>query len=119
MVAPAEPVMAVNEPAPYARLYFGLDKDNNPKDADDASLDAVISYLKNNNNATAFVSGYHDPSGNYTYNQGLANRRAETVSSMMKAAGISSDRIILAKPVETTGTGKPAEARRVEVTIGF
>ena len=117
-VAPAEPVMAVNDPAPYARLYFGLDRDNNPKDSD-ASLDAVISYLKNNSNATAFVSGYHDPSGNYTYNQGLANRRAETVASMMKAAGISADRVIIAKPVETTGTGKPAKARRVEVTIGF
>ncbi len=117
-VAPAESEKVVLEPAPTARLYFGLDKDNNPKDSD-VSLEAVISYLKNNEGATAFISGFHDPSGNYVYNQGLANRRAETVSSMLKAAGIPADQIVIAQPVETTGSGEPSEARRVEVTIGF
>jgi hypothetical protein len=38
---------------------------------------------------------------------------------MMKAAGIPADRIVLAKPTETTGSGSDDEARRVEVTIGF
>jgi hypothetical protein len=31
--------------------------------------------------------------------------------------GIGSDRVILQKPVETTGSGKPADARRVEVSV--
>ncbi len=117
------PVLVVEEPepaapAPIAVLYFGFDKDKNPTDKD-TSLAAVIAYLKDNSKATAFISGYHDPRGRLDYNQDLAYRRAETVSSMMKAAGISADQIVLAKPVETTGTGEPAEARRVEVTIGF
>jgi|GEM_PF-2292203 len=116
--APAEPEKVVHKPAPTARLYFGLDKDNNPEDSD-ASLEAVISYLKNNEGATAFISGFHDPSGNDAYNQDLAYRRAETVASMMKAAGIPADRIVLTKPTETTGSGTHEEARRVEVTIGF
>ena len=114
-----EPVAApVREPAPDARLYFGLNKDNNPTGTD-TSLAAVISYLQSNSDTTAFISGFHDPSGNYAYNQGLANRRAETVSSMLKAAGIPADQIVIAQPVETTGSGEPSEARRVEVTIGF
>lgn len=101
---------------PSARLYFGLDQDNSPADHENM-LELVVAYLKNNSKAIVFVSGFHDPSGNYAYNQDLSYRRAEGVSSMLKAAGIPADRIILKNPVETTGTGSPKEARRVEVTI--
>lgn len=117
-VAPAEPATAISQPVPNARLYFGFDKDIDPTDKD-GSLAAVVSYLKNNSKAIAFVSGFHDPTGRKGHNEELASRRAETVVSMMKAAGIPADRIIQDKPVETTGTGTLGEARRVEVTIGI
>ena len=44
-------------------------------------------------------------------------QRAESVSQLLQKAGISVDRIALEKPVETTGSGSEAEARRVEVSV--
>jgi len=76
-----------------------------------------LSYMKDNNSAIATIYGFHDPSGDRNYNRGLANRRAETVSLVMMAAGIQSTRLRIKKPVETTGTGEPAEARRVEIDV--
>ncbi len=99
-----------------AKLYFGYDKANNPKD-NDGSFSKIITYLKNNNSAKASIYGFHDPSGDHNYNRGLANRRAESVALIMMATGIQSHRLIVKHPVETTGTGKPSEARRVEVNI--
>jgi outer membrane protein OmpA-like peptidoglycan-associated protein len=107
---------AVVSSVPKAKVYFGYDKANNPKDHD-GSFAKVLSYMKNNDNATAMIYGFHDPSGDRNYNRGLANRRAETVSLVMMAAGIQSTRLIIKKPVETTGTGDPSEARRVEIDI--
>ncbi|MFK8067668.1 MAG: immunoglobulin-like domain-containing protein [Gammaproteobacteria bacterium] len=115
VVAKSEPISTF---VPAARLYFGVDKASNPDDSNN-SLDSVVAYLKKNEKAIAFVSGFHDPSGNALYNKDLANRRAKTAVKMLKAAGISNDRIFAEKPVETTGTGEPAEARRVEINIGY
>lgn len=103
---------------PQARLYFGFDKDSDPVDEND-SLTGVVSYMQNNPEAIVYVSGFHDRSGNYYYNQDLANRRAKAVLSMLKEMGVIADRIVVKKPVETLGTGAPREARRVEVTVGM
>ncbi len=112
------PETLVTEPGilPEARLYFDLDSDELPADIN-LTLSAVISYLRLNSNATAVVSGYHDPSGNYAYNQDLAKRRAQRVSKLLQEIGVSTDRIVFVKPVETTGSNVPEEARRVDVSI--
>ena len=102
--------------APKAKVYFNYDKANNPKD-NDGSFAKVLSYMKDNPEATATIYGFHDPSGDLNYNRGLANRRAETVSFVMMAAGIQSTRLKIKKPVETTGSGEPSEARRVEIDV--
>ncbi len=107
---------STKEVMPSTKLYFGLDKDDNPRDTD-KSLATVIEYLKTNSKSRASISGFHDPSGHHAYNKDLANRRAKTVMMMLNTAGISAERIVIQKPVETTGTGSPKEARRVEVSI--
>jgi len=112
-----DPVAVVVTPSvTNVKLFFGYDKANNPKD-NDGSFSEVITYLKNNTSAKASIYGFHDPSGDKNYNRGLANRRAETVALIMMASGIQSHRLTIKKPVETTGTGMPSEARRVEVNI--
>ncbi len=117
--APVEPA-PMAEPAaveiPLANLYFEVDKFDVPV-AREGSLDAVIEYLKTNPTAVASVSGYHDPTGDKAYNEDLAKRRAQAVKDVMVAAGVPESQIDMVKPVESTGSGDLAEARRVEVAI--
>jgi K(+)-stimulated pyrophosphate-energized sodium pump len=116
----AAPVAAVAMQAvtsvPAAKVYFALDKTDVPADTD-KTLSEVVAYLKANSAAKASVSGFHDPSGSKQHNEDLAKNRAIGVQAALDKLGVGSDRVILQKPVETTGSGKPADARRVEVSI--
>jgi outer membrane protein OmpA-like peptidoglycan-associated protein len=110
----------VVEPAPaeipLANFYFDVDKFELPV-AREGSLEAVIAYLLANPTAVAAVSGYHDPTGDKAHNEELAKQRAQSVKDAMIAAGVPESQIDMVKPVETTGAGDMAEARRVEVSI--
>jgi K(+)-stimulated pyrophosphate-energized sodium pump len=117
VVAPvAAPTMQAVTSVPAAKVYFALDKTDVPVDTD-KTLGDVVAYLKANSTAKASVSGFHDPSGGKQHNEDLAKNRAIGVQAALDKLGIGSDRVILQKPVETTGSGKPADARRVEVSI--
>ena len=107
---------AVSSAVPVAKVYFGSDKANLPKGGA-RSLAGIVKYLKSHPAAKASVSGFHDPSGNLTNNQKLAVRRAQVVTNTLEKMGISKDRIVMQKPAQTTGSGKSAEARRVEVAV--
>jgi K(+)-stimulated pyrophosphate-energized sodium pump len=65
----------------------------------------------------AVVSGYTDASGDPAMNEELAKQRAFAVRDALKAAGVAEDRIELKKPEQSTGSGDPAQARRVEVVL--
>lgn len=101
---------------PIAKLYFDRGSSQFPAD-NKLSLSDIISYLHQNVSAKAVLSGFHDSSGNLVNNQKLSLARARTVSRLLQDAGISSARIVIAKPAQTEGTGSPEEARRVEVKI--
>ena len=98
------------------KIYFGSEKASLPQSGA-RSLAGVAKYLKANPGAKASVSGFHDPSGNLANNQKLAQRRAHAVALALLKLGVNKDRIVLQKPAQTTGTGKPQEARRVEVSV--
>jgi outer membrane protein OmpA-like peptidoglycan-associated protein len=115
MPAPAVEAAPAEE-IPLANYYFEVDQFALPV-AREGSLEAVIAYLKANPTAVASVSGYHDPTGDKAYNEDLAKRRAQAVKDAMMAAGIPESQVDMVKPVETTGSGDMAEARRVEVAI--
>jgi len=66
---------------------------------------------------TAVVSGYTDASGDPAMNEELAKQRAFAVRDALKAAGVAEERIELKKPEQMTGSGDPAQARRVEVVL--
>ncbi len=114
VVEAAKPVV-MNRPE-IAKLYFGLGSSKFPQDTT-LSLATIIAYLHKNNEAKAIITGFHDASGNVSWNKRLSNKRAATVSRLLQKAGIGINRIIIVKPAETTGSGIPKEARRVEVNI--
>ncbi|MBM4260954.1 MAG: OmpA family protein [Deltaproteobacteria bacterium] len=116
--APAPtPAPAVAEPIPDARVYFAFDKFNVSGDVNN-TFAKVVAYLKGHAGAKAHLVGFHDPAGaDSEYNRQLALNRSQNVRASLEAAGIARDRIVIDKPQQTTGTGTPNEARRVEVTI--
>lgn len=101
---------------PSAKLYFDSGYHRLPADGA-ALLDDTVTFLKNNPDKTAIISGYHDTTGNLASNQALAKKRAQSVYDALVAAGISADKIEMRKPASADGGGSLDEARRVEVSI--
>lgn len=101
---------------PNTIVYFEVGKADLPADADKEMAD-VVTALKANAAAKVQLSGFHDPSGNLAQNEELALNRARAVRAALEAAGIARDRVVMAKPAVTTGSGDAREARRVEVTM--
>ena len=66
------------------------------------------------------ITGYTDKTGDVEHNLELAKNRAKAVQDALVAEGVAVETITLKPPmfytiVGTTGTGSPAEARRVEI----
>ncbi len=101
---------------PVAKLYFENNSAEFPADIE-LSLAAVIAHLRRNSESAAVISGFHSASGSLEHNRELSKQRAVSVSQLLQEAGIDAERIVLEEPVETTGSGSEAEARRVEVSI--
>jgi outer membrane protein OmpA-like peptidoglycan-associated protein len=118
-VAPAPapaPVEAAPVETPKAELFFEVGQTAMPANTG-AALAPIVSYLAANPMAMAAVSGYHDPTGDAAANEELAKNRAIAVRDALMNAGVAEGRIVMDKPVVTTGDGSLEAARRVEVTI--
>ena len=112
--APAA-IAATADDAHLAKLYFDVGA-TSPTGAD-ATLAKVLATLQADPASKARISGYHDASGDAAANEEIAKGRAQTVQQLLIANGIGEDRIVLEKPVLSTGDGSPDEARRVEVLV--
>lgn len=98
------------------QVYFELGKAEPPPDVL-VLLRPAIRTAMAMEGSKLVLSGYHDASGDAAANAELAKRRAMTVREVLIAAGISEQRIELAKPVVAVGSADPNEARRVDVTL--
>jgi K(+)-stimulated pyrophosphate-energized sodium pump len=117
--APSEPTAApavVAGPPDTVKLFFDVGSAEVPVNVRE-QLAAVIGYLKVNPSAMAVISGFHDATGNRASNEQLAHNRARAVRALLGSEGIEKERVDMAKPQETTGSGTDAEARRVEVSV--
>ncbi len=99
-----------------AKLYFDVGSSTPPANAS-ADLAGVLAALKDDANAKARISGFHDETGSAATNAELAKKRAQAVQQWLESQGIAAERIVLDKPAVTEGGGKPEEARRVEVSV--
>jgi K(+)-stimulated pyrophosphate-energized sodium pump len=113
---------AVSAPAPavvmvvgIVKLYFDSGKADLPGDAV-AKLAPLAAKAKGEGSKVR-VSGYHDATGSVEQNEELAKKRAFAVREQLKSAGVAEDRIEMAKPELTQGSGDNMEARRVEIVI--
>jgi membrane fusion protein (multidrug efflux system) len=64
------------------------------------------------------VTGFADRRGDHAANVELAKRRAAAVRDALVAEGIAADRVRQKPPLDVTGSGSDAEARRVEISAG-
>lgn len=110
-----EPSSSIIE-APTAKLYFNVGSSESPLDKSQ-NLPDVVSYANNNESAEIIVSGFHDSTGDLVKNQALSISRAKSVAKLLQDEGIAVNRIKIANPAQTEGSGSPAEARRVEVRL--
>ncbi len=99
-----------------AVVFFDVDSSDIPTGTA-GKLMPIISYLKANPGSKASVTGYHDASGDAMRNEELAKARAAAVQQALQAGGIDGSRINMAKPMMSTGSGTPEDARRVEVSV--
>ena len=103
-------------------VQFDFDK-SDIRDVDVPVLEAAADYLKANENINVVVEGHTDSVGSDQYNQGLSERRADSVKSWLVDNGISASRMSTvgygeAKPVATNDT-KDGRAlnRRVQFLV--
>ncbi len=86
-------------------------------------LDSVVLVLKEFDKTLIVVAGHTDSSGSNAFNQSLSERRAQSVSSNLKTAGIITERIEVigfgeTQPVASNKTPAGKELnRRVEITL--
>lgn len=101
---------------PEARIYFRIDRKDVPPDVD-KTLNEVVKYMQKNASSKVQLTGFHDASGSKEHNIELAMSRSGAVKTSLVGMGVTPERIEILKPSETTGTGQPSEARRVEVRV--
>ena len=86
--------------------------------AEDAAIIAsVVEAFNTAEGRNILLAGYHDPTGDATFNRNLAKKRALGVRDALIAKGVPAERIIMRKPEQTAGSGTHAEARRVELLL--
>ncbi len=98
------------------RLYFAVSSYELPDNAGTV-LNSVIENLNATADSVAVISGFHDASGDLTFNQRLAKNRAMAVRDQLVALGANPEKLVLEKPFSSTGSGSAEEARRVEVRL--
>lgn len=99
-----------------AVVHFASASAQLPSDAG-AEIAGVIDALQASPSRRVLLAGFHDPTGNASFNADLARKRAFAVRDALVARGVPAERIILRKPEQTTGSGTNAEARRVELRL--
>jgi outer membrane protein OmpA-like peptidoglycan-associated protein len=105
---------AVN--AERVHVYFDVGSAIPPTDTIE-QLNPIVSRARSSSDLKLAVSGFHDKSGNPAANADLARKRAQAVRSVLIAAGIPDQRVVLSEPAEAVGSADDREARRVEVGV--
>lgn len=123
LLAPIPDLPSVPEPDPVVppRGNFEFDRsDISPRFAKD--LDALAAVLLNND-ISIVINGHTDWIGTENYNDGLSDRRAQSVSRYLQSRGVEASRLIIqgfgeTQPIveNTTSSGR-AMNRRVEIEI--
>jgi peptidoglycan-associated lipoprotein len=101
----------VDRPTVVENIFYDYDKATLRPESKEA-LDAIVKVLNDNPNITIEMGAHTDRKGTVKYNEGLGERRAQSVVDYLIAAGIAADRLTArgyGKSVPKTVTGKMAD----------
>jgi OOP family OmpA-OmpF porin len=105
-----------------ADVLFDFDKAE-LKPAAETQLNHLLTVVNSRPNAKVAIEGHTDVRGDDAYNQGLSQRRAESVRAWLAAKGVAAGRLVASgagesRPVRTGDTEADHQAnRRVEIRI--
>ncbi|MCI9844247.1 OmpA family protein [Flavobacterium pectinovorum] len=103
----------------YVAAYFDFNK-STPTDSSTDGINFVLNYLRNNPSATVEVTGYADEIGNTSYNEKLANERANNVKNILTKAKISSERVtVTSGGIDASVDKDSALARKLARRVTF
>ncbi|MBC8057173.1 MAG: OmpA family protein [Rhizobiales bacterium] len=102
--------------APEGRVYFAIGSDALPAESS-AVLVKVADAARMESGKVVLISGFHDASGDAAANAELAKKRALAVRHALEANGVAPDRLVMDKPLLTSGGADAREARRVEMRL--
>jgi outer membrane protein OmpA-like peptidoglycan-associated protein len=101
---------------PEGRVFFAVGSDALPPEASEA-LVKVADAARAASGKVVLISGFHDASGDAATNAELAKKRALAVRHALEANGVAPDRLVMDKPMLTSGGADAREARRVEMRL--
>jgi len=101
------PLASITAPVLIENIFYDFDKATLRPESTEA-LDKLVTLLNENPNVTIELSAHTDNRGSDTYNEGLSQRRAESVVNYLIEHGIAEDRL---SPVGY-GEGKPKVIKR-------
>ncbi len=97
----------------YVSVFFDFNS-SSPTPASTQNISFVLTYLKNNPNASADITGYADEIGSTEVNQALSEKRANNVRNILIKAGINASRLNIVPAGEDTSVDKDSpDARRL------
>jgi OOP family OmpA-OmpF porin len=97
----------------YVSVFFDFNS-SKPTPQSTQNLSFVLTYLKNNPDATIDISGHADEIGGSEYNNALSAKRADAVKNTLIKAGVTPSRINIVPEGEDPSVDKNSpEARRL------
>ncbi|RZJ31712.1 MAG: OmpA family protein [Flavobacterium sp.] len=95
----------------YVSVFFDFNS-SKPTPQSTQNMSFILTYLKNNPNATVDISGHADEIGSSEYNNSLSSKRAENVKNTLVKAGIDASRINIVPEGEDPSVDKNSDSAR-------
>lgn len=95
----------------YVSTYFDYNK-STPTNVSTEGIDFILTYLRNNPDASVDIIGHADELGRSEYNDKLSTARANSVKETLIKANISASRLNVAAAGEDSSVDKDSDAAR-------
>lgn len=112
-----KPAPVVKKPELQTEIFYAIRETTITK-SEQAKLDNLIKFLKENTDTKVIVTGYADAgTGNPSINMGYSKQRAENVAKALKDAGIDAGRITVDAKGDTVQPFSENDKNRVTIAI--
>ena len=102
----------------YVAVFFDFNS-SKPTPASTQNMSFLLTYLKNNPNASADITGYADEIGSTEFNQALSEKRANNVRNTLIKAGINASRLNIIPAGEDNSVENDADSRKLVRKVIF